>query len=227
MPVWMKTIIKEVTPPMLLRAARRIARRSGNEGRATREHGEKSPEWYDAAFDTNAHWKAHYTEVDYYFLWTVIVDRMIRASTRSVVDVGCGAGQLACLMRDKGIGAYYGLDFSEKRVAQARKVCPEYQFAVEDVFETDILGRVEYDAVICTEVLEHITRDIDVLQMIRAGTRFYGTVPNFPYMSHVRHFSSESEVTERYKAYFTDLRVDAFLANPNGKTFFLMEGVVA
>jgi len=222
-----KRAVKEITPPLLMRIASRVKPAASLRRSSGTEHGEKGPGWYDAAFESNPHWKAHYTEVDYYFLWAVIVDRMIREDVRSVLDIGCGAGQLACLIRDKGIEQYYGLDFSEKRVSQARRVCPEYQFAVEDVFKTEALNNFEYDAAICTEVLEHVENDTEIIHKLITGTRFYGTVPNFPWVSHVRHFPSAQAVTERYSDCFTELRVDTFLANPKGKTFYMMDGIVA
>jgi len=46
-----------------------------------------------------------------------------------------------------------------------------------------------------TEFLEHIEHDLDVIRFIRPRTYFVGTVPNFPYVSHVRHFQDCDEVT--------------------------------
>jgi SAM-dependent methyltransferase len=192
---------------------------------AQADGSEQGPDWYDQSFDASEHWRSHYSESGYYFLWTVIADRILRAQADAVLDIGCGSGQLASLLRDKGIPRYLGLDFSPKRIAQARKVCPEFEFREVDVFATDILDTYDYDVVLSTEFLEHVERDLDVIAKVRSKKRFIGTVPNFPYVSHVRHFRDANEVSQRYQEYFTDFRVDTFLADPHVRKFFLVEGI--
>jgi hypothetical protein len=103
-------------------------------------------------------------------------------------------------------------------------VCPEYRFVVADVFETDVFSTFPYDAVISLEFLEHVERDLDVIRRVRPGARFLGTVPNFPWDSHVRHFRDADEVRGRYGEFFTDFRVDTFLSMKEGSMYFLMQG---
>ncbi len=191
---------------------------AGSEGR------ERSPEWYDRVFQENEHWKEHYTSSRYYPLWTVIVDRMGRAGAESVLDVGCGPGQMACLLRDKGVPRYLGLDFSPKRVERAKEVCPEFDFVVDDAFETELFRAHDYDTVVCTEFLEHVEQDLEMLGKIRSGMRFYATVPDFPFDSHVRHFEDAKQVYDRYAEHFREFTVDAFLFGKKGRTLYLVEG---
>lgn len=187
---------------------------------------EKGADFYDQAFLADQGWRAHYTTSPYYFLWTVILDRIRRTGRTKLLEVGCGTGQLAHALSDVGaLHAYCGFDFSEVRVEQARRNCQAYRFEVADAFQTDLFTTVEYDIVVATEFLEHVEHDVQVLKAIRPGTYFLGTVPNFPFVSHVRHFANSEEVAQRYAGYFTDFRVDAFLANATGKTFFLCEGL--
>jgi hypothetical protein len=127
-------------------------------------------------------------------------------------------------MRDRGIGAYHGFDFSPKRIDQARRICPEFTFSVQDATTTDLFTTVNYDTILCTEFLEHVEGDLAVLSRIKRGARFLGTVPNLPFTSHVRHFGSAGEVLDRYGNCLEDLRVDALLANPDGRVFFLLNG---
>jgi SAM-dependent methyltransferase len=187
--------------------------------------GEKDAAWYDRSFLAGAHWRAHYTASAYYFVWCVLVDRMTGAGVRSVLEVGCGSGQFACLLRDKGLREYWGIDFSGERVRWAQAVCPEFRFAVEDVFRTRLFESTAYDAVVSNEFLEHVERDLEVLKRIRPGVRFYGTVPNFPYVSHVRHFAGCEEVRARYGPLFADFRVEAYPANDRGQLLFALDGV--
>lgn len=219
-----KKLVSEITPPIILRGAKALLSPKAEKCARQDDGQEKRPEWYDASFEQSTHWRSHYSESEYYFLWAVIADRIVRENVESILEIGCGTGQLACLLRDKGICKYYGFDFSAKRIEQAKQVCPEFSFSLQDAFETDLFTTTDYEAVICTEFLEHVERDIEVLSRIRSNTIFYGTVPNFPFTSHVRYFQSESEVISRYKRYFTNLHVDVFLSNASGKIFYLLEG---
>jgi SAM-dependent methyltransferase len=193
----------------------------------TNSHGEKDAAWYDQSFLSSDHWRQHYTLSRYYFLWCVIVDRIRHEKIPSILEVGCGAGQLARFLCDIGVKHYKGFDFSPKRIECAQSICPEFTFKVEDAFQTDLFTEFDYEAVILTEFLEHIERDIDILKRIKTGKRVFGTVPNFPYESHVRHFQSPQQVVSRYRALFTQLRIDPFMANPNGAFYFLIDGIRA
>jgi 2-polyprenyl-3-methyl-5-hydroxy-6-metoxy-1,4-benzoquinol methylase len=187
---------------------------------------EKNADFYDRTFLEHEHWKNHYTSSRYYPLWSIIVDRILRSGAESIIDIGCGAGQFASFLKDKGIRKYVGLDFSQERIKHAKIICPDFNFIVSDVFETNVFSVNDYDTAICLEFLEHVERDLDTIEMIRAGTRFFGTVPNFPYSSHVRHFNNPQEVIERYGKKFQDFSVDIHLQNDKGTKFFLMDGTV-
>ena len=222
-----KKAVKALTPPILLDLGRFLVSSIKTKSSYREKRGEKGAEWYDASFEGNDRWKAHYTESDYYFIWTVIIDRILRSGTSSILEIGCGSGQLASFIRDSGIKNYHGFDFSGKRLEQAKLICPEFTFTKEDAFKTDLFEKLQYDTVVCTEFLEHIEGDIDILKRIKSETKFYGTVPNFPYISHVRHFNGKSEVVARYTQYFDEFHVDTILANKHGKTFYLLEGKIA
>ncbi len=106
----------------------------------------------------------------------------------------------------------------------SKKRCPYFDFLVVDLTQSDILQTSAYDCIVTLEFLEHVEFDLEVIRRIRPGTKFFATVPNFPYESHVRHFANESEVKERYQPFFSEFTVDTFLENAKGKTFYLMEG---
>lgn len=125
---------------------------------------ERNPDWYDRVFEEEEKWRQNYTETPYYTTWAVIADRIRRRGVRSVLDIGCGPGQLACLLRDKGLRHYKGVDFSSKRVEWARKVCPEFEFLAADAFDLDFSSGQSYDAVIAAEFLEHVERDLEPQQ---------------------------------------------------------------
>jgi len=220
-------VAAEVTPPILLRAWQSVVGRLRRDGRAPEQAGQKDAAWYDKAFASVPEYRVHYTQSGYYFLWSVISDRIVRSGVERVLDLGCGPGQFASLLYDKGIRAYRGLDLSSTSVEMARKRCPGFEFLVQDLGKPDALQGFAYDCIVTLEFLEHVHFDLDVIQRIRPGTKFFATVPNFPYVSHVRHFTDAAQVSLRYQSYFSEFTVDDFLENEVGKTFFLMEGVKA
>jgi hypothetical protein len=96
---------------------------------------------------------------------------------------------------------------------------------VADARHTDLYRTRQYDAVVTTEFLEHVEADLEILSRIPTGVRVLGTVPNFPFVSHVRHFKDVDSVEERYAPSFRSLRVDTFLGNASGKMSFLLDGM--
>lgn len=222
----LKNLISDLAPPIILRSASAMFASRHRATTGTEQGGEKGAEWYDASFDACEHWSQHYSESEYYFLWSVIADRIARSNAGSILEIGCGTGQLACVIRDRIGCRYRGFDFSEKRIEYAQKTYPGISFVRQDAFTTDLFETCDYDTVVCTEFLEHVELDTVVLDKIRAGSRFYGTVPNFPFVSHVRHFGDEDEVRARYESRFRDLHIDTFLADAHGKAFYLLDGEV-
>jgi 2-polyprenyl-3-methyl-5-hydroxy-6-metoxy-1,4-benzoquinol methylase len=188
---------------------------------------ERSSDWYDLSFDHAPHWKSHFTESRYYALWSLIADRIVRSGKTAVLDIGCGPGQFADLIRDRGIRQYCGLDFSSKRIQRARLVCPDFEFISEDAYESSVLDTFPYDSVVMTEFLEHVEGDLEILQRVRPGTHVYGSVPNFPYTSHVRYFTDVESVYRRYSLVLQHLRIERILADSRGRSYFLLEGIRA
>ncbi|MDZ8188330.1 MAG: class I SAM-dependent methyltransferase [Nostoc sp. ChiSLP02] len=224
-----KTVAKELLPPVVLRLAKSFTNSQivRDKQIVKDEKGfERTSDYYDRRCLELDNWRIHYSKTEYYPLWSVIVDRIQRANVKSLLEIGCGGGQLATLMRDKGINKYLGFDFSPNFVATAKKACPEFNFVVADAFETDLFYTYDYDAVVSTEFLEHVEGDLEVIKKIRQGTRFYGSVPNFPMKSHVRHFNSVQEVYDRYNQYFDSFRVDTFFSTKDESiVYYLFEAI--
>ena len=191
----------------------------------TRPIGEQKADFYDASFSSNPDWALHYTASPYYFVWTVLIDRIRRRAAPRILEIACGPGQLARAIHDAvPVASYVGLDFSSVAIALARRANPDLDFRCDDALTTTLLAASDYDLVVCTEFLEHVESDRDVIGRARRGAMFLGTVPNFPYVSHVRHFRDVNEVSQRYAELFDDFSVVAIKANEDGKTFFLLEG---
>ena len=183
--------------------------------------------YYDDVYRVSASYRQPYWESRYYFLWSVVADRLVRANVRNILDLGCGPGQFAALLRDKGFERYCGIDFSETSVELAREVCPAFEFAVADLSDPDTLRHREYDCVLALEFLEHVEDDRGILEEIRPGTRVLLTVPNFPDPAHVRYFRRPSAVEARYERLFSDFRIDTFWPDRSGLRYFLLDGTRA
>ena len=91
--------------------------------------------------------------------------------------------------------------------------------------ETALYEAANYDTVIATEFLEHVYEDLSVISKIKSGTYVIATVPNFPYVSHVRHFFDTEEVAARYKSFFDEFNVVEIRGDALTKKFFLLEGI--
>ena len=188
--------------------------------------GQADANWYDQLYSSVAVYHCPYYESHYYFLWAVIADLLRRAGTRRVLEIGCGPGQLAALLVQQGVQEYVGLDFSPAAIDLARKNVPQGRFVVGDARCPDIFRGTNYDALICTEVLEHIEDDLQVVSQFGVGKRCLCSVPNFPYDGHVRHFQDAPEVTARYSRFFDGFDVATFASPRSAEDrFHLFDGV--
>jgi SAM-dependent methyltransferase len=212
---------------ILQKKFREIGNRLGIFSRPNRDvEAECGADWYDRAYTDIPIYHGHYTRSGYYFLWAVIVDRVRRDKLGRVLEIGCGPGQLAAFLLDQGVESYVGLDFSPTAIRLAQQAASGGRFVVGDARTSPLYDQCEYDAIICTEVLEHIEDDLLVVSRFRPGRRCLCTVPNFPYESHVRHFRDEAEVAARYDRFFRDLDVMA-LRSPTAEDvlYFLFDGI--
>ncbi len=230
-----RTAVRELTALPPLRLVKRmkgstlaLIERSGGTMRREMAGGVERPaSYYDSLYSDTPSYGRKYWESKYYAVWLVIADRISRSGLRVVVDVGCGPGQFAGLLRDKGIHAYTGIDFSQYAIEIARNVCPEYTFVAVDITSENSLQEVEssYDCVLMLEFLEHIESDVEVLARVVSGTRLLLTVPSFPDPAHVRYFDSAAAVKERYSPLLSAILVDECRLGEDGNILFLVDGI--
>ena len=90
------------------------------------------------------------------YLEPIILAACKRHGVQSVFDLGCGNGALCRSLREHGLGVA-GCDPSESGIAKARELMPNSDFRVLSVYDdpTELGGR-QYDAVLSTEVIEHL-----------------------------------------------------------------------
>jgi len=138
------------------------------------------------------------TRALYYPLLRKVVENLRGHGRRSILEVGCGNGFLAEMILLEHACAYRGFDFSPMAVQNAsdRTGHPELFFRGDALDPRSCAS--EYDTIVCTEVLEHIDADLDVIRLWRDGSWCVCTVPNFDYVGHVRFFRTPDEVAVRY-----------------------------
>jgi 2-polyprenyl-3-methyl-5-hydroxy-6-metoxy-1,4-benzoquinol methylase len=155
--------------------------------------------YYDEKFTNFKDFQNHYKDSWYYVHWTQIIKYLRGFNQPKILEIGCGTGQLAHYLNDEGYLNYSGFDFSSKAIEIAKERVDLNFFLGNALDEASF--KVDYDLIICTEVLEHIENDIIVLQNIINGKDIIFSVPNFDEKSHVRWFTSERQIKKRYYKY--------------------------
>lgn len=163
-------------------------------------------------------------EAALYPAWAVLADRVRRSGATSIVEIGCGSGQLACHLRDLGIRDYLGLDSNPSRLERARVACPGYRFELADDFLSNHLRAGQYDLVVMTGFLEFVRRDLVALESIRPRTRVLGTVTSGVEPDRVRQFTAANQVLEQYSPVLRELHVEP-IHLMHGRTAFLFDGI--
>jgi len=126
---------------------------------------EKDSAWYDEVYRRKKTYKVNYAESCYYKLWWFVVS-IFPPQKRNIVDLGCGPGQFAELLKDNGYENYVGVDFSEVAVQMAREkftVQNGFEFIVGDLNNCDIPDGEIYCLI---ETLEHVRQDREILRRI-------------------------------------------------------------
>jgi len=169
---------------------------------------EKEAQFYDEFYANSDAYRQHYTDSLYFPLWVQMEFLLRPYRELNILDIGCGSGQFGRFLEDRGYKHYQGIDFSKQAIEMAKTACG-FPFRVADAFSPDVLD-APYDVVVSMEVLEHITRDQDLVKGIRPGTICLFTVPNYDSVAHVRFFKSDHAVRSRYYE-FLDIKESGFI----------------
>lgn len=116
-----------------------------------------------------------------------------------IIDIGCGPGQFANMLFDKGVTDYKGIDFSREAIAMAkeRNKLFAHAFNKDNALTSKIFSN-DYNMVVLLEVLEHIENDLPILDKIKKDSTIIFSVPNFNSESHVRWFDTKDSIIRRY-----------------------------
>lgn len=172
---------------------------------------EASSEYYDNIFSNSEKYLKTAEESIYTDIWLYIVSIIDTYKYNNIIDLGCGPGQFAEFLQVRLPSIkYIGIDFSKSALEIAKQRCPDYQFLHGKLPLKTISSLGLYDIVICTEVLEHIELDIEILKSIESGKPVIASVPNFDSFGHVRYFNTIEEVKIRYAFLFNNLKIVPF-----------------
>lgn len=162
----------------------------------------QSKELYDSMYTEGGFegvYNLPYRHSAYYPLFQRVLKVVQESNAQSILEVGCGSGAFAHMVMENTTLDYRGFDFSSVAVekSKARTGRNDAFFEGDATSAAAYEGR-PYDCIVCTEVLEHVEKDLEAIARWPAGTLCVCSVPNFDADSHVRFFRSEEEVRNRY-----------------------------
>jgi 2-polyprenyl-3-methyl-5-hydroxy-6-metoxy-1,4-benzoquinol methylase len=134
-------------------------------------------------------WTSSADAPNYRYLVPGVLDALVRAGGRRVLDLGCGNGALTARMAAAGF-EMAGLDGEPSGIEQARAAHPALDFFVHDL--TDPLPRSRcgtFDTVLSAEVVEHLFLPRELFARAREalgdGGRLVVTTPYHGYVKNL------------------------------------------
>ena len=152
--------------------------------------------FYNTVFSNSIRYNAPYKDAPDYRLgvWPDVVSRLEK---EKVLELGCGTGQFAELLKDTGVcESYTGIDYSDVAIKKADKLGDGYKFLCEDINE--YCFDFDFTVVIALEFLEHVEDDLMIIKKLPSGTRIIFSVPSFSAPQHYRCFEKMENVIQRY-----------------------------
>ncbi|WP_095331343.1 methyltransferase domain-containing protein [Helicobacter sp. 11S02596-1] len=183
---------------------------------------DKNANFYDELYQSDRAYEKNVYYPGWEYACKILDTAKNEGNAVCVLDIGCGSGEFAKMLFDRGVKNYQGIDFSAQAISIAREKIPQWQvrFIQQDIFTTDKIAQ-PYSHICIFEVLEHINDDLKILSKILPQTHIIASVPNFYSKGHVRIFEDIHAVQKRY-AHLLDF-IDFFelpLSKKGAKIFY-------
>lgn len=186
---------------------------------------EASNKYYDAVYKNSEKYRISAENTVYVEMWEKIIKIITQNRYKSILDFGCGPGQFAEFIKRKIPEINYtGIDFSAEAIKIAKKKNPTCNFVKSKIPIYNLNSKFHFDVIICTEFLEHVDIDREILDHIPENSPVIASVPNFYSFGHVRFFNSEEEIKARYASFFSQLKIYPFHVS-NNSIIWLFFGV--
>ena len=167
---------------------------------------ELEADYYNGKFSSHWKYQGSVYESPHFDVWKEYPRFIGQVRPKVIIDLGCGPGYLAELIRDKVKFdyKYIGYDFSKIAIKKATERLKDwrFKFKVRDLRTFDFVPKnkeVSEVLYIACEYLEHISDDIGTIKRMPEKAPLVFSVPdknNNP--SHVRFFKTGVEVSDRY-----------------------------
>jgi len=147
--------------------------------------------------------------------------RRVTLEGRSLLDLGCGVGDLCDFLASRSVSVdYTGVDILEEMIKEARRRCPEGRFIHADLLKENPFGEVSFDVAFCSgifnletgdnaellssfmELLSHLVRGTVVINLLSVSSpdrldRYHYFDPQ-AVLREAREFFDNVEIDESY-----------------------------
>ena len=151
-------------------------------------------------------WRSQEPEEAHAYIYPAIKQLLVPLAGRgTILDCGCGNGSLTAKVAQLGFNTV-GIDASEDGIALAREAYPGIKFEVFSVYDDLRQIITAADAVMATEIIEHLYRPRlfceNVWKILRPGGLFIVSTPYHGYLKNLalslvngwdQHFGVEKE----------------------------------
>lgn len=175
--------------------------------------------FYNEVYSKSAEYHKEYNDFLYLPIYNEILNYLNPDS--KILELCCGAGQLANLLHDNGFTKYTGLDFSNEAIKIARKFSKQ-KFLVKDVSKGKL--NFAYDTVIAIETFEHLEYD-KLIGKLKSGAKIIFSVPNFKIPSHLHVFANQEEVRKSFEP-LIDIELVKTVMKIKNKEWFFSVGTI-
>lgn len=128
-----------------------------------------------------------------------LMDSYLEDKNSKTLDCGCGSGEFLKYLSNKGYSNLAGTDFSKESIKQSSsKISGD--FYLSDLSNKNGLKKKNYEAIVCSEVLEHVEDDALALKNLFKALRKGGFLfISVPYLN--KNWSHHDEFSGHFRRY--------------------------